>query len=304
MHLRTLLLASSICGALTPTVLAAKRPVEIKKGSTVVVKVPLQLWHPESASFSTGSPIYTIDADTLNTPDWQATGLPFFGEFVVTKIFEFKPFYKLKYIDVELRNDKAWVKLRFQAGADIPKGFGELTYNGTWSDFEKSDNFKTVVFGRVAARIFDGPLSAIPDATKLALLRIAGTGLATVASETFKGKLYVTFTFPISGTVYNSLKLNESARVATVVNSRLAMLKSLAVIAESAGVEGVKLQENVLYRDFLSDQQNKSDGLQVYAPLRAITQFSSADLTNQQFVDLCTVIVNDNRVQVVLSSAA
>ncbi len=302
--MRTLLLTGAICGALAHGALAAKQPAEMKKGSIVVVKVPLQLWHPESASFSTGSPIYTIDADTLNTPDWQATGLPFFGEFVVTKIFEFKPLYKLKYTDVELRNDKAWVKLRFQAGADIPKGFGELTYNGTWSDFEKSDNFKTVVFGRVAARIFDGPLSAIPDATKLALLRIAGTGLATVASETFKGKLYVTFTFPISGTVYNSLKLNESARVATVVNSRLAMLKSLAVIAESAGVEGVKLQESVLYRDFLSDQRNKSDGLQVYAPLRAITQFSSADLTNQQFVDLCTVIVNDNRVQVVLSSAA
>lgn len=302
--MRTLLLIGAICGALAHGALAAKQPVEIKKGSTVVVKVPLQLWHPESASFSMGTPIYTIDADAVNTPDWQATGLPFFGHFVVSKIFEFKPLYKLKYTDVELRNDKAWVKIRFQAGADISKGFEAMTYSGTWTDFEKSDNFKNVVFGRVAARIFDGQLSAIPDATKLALLRIAGTGLATVASETYKGKLYVTFAFPISGTVYNSLKLNESSRVATVINNRLAMLKSLAVIAESAGVDGVKLQESVLYRDFVSDQQNKSDSLQVYAPLRAITQFSSADLTNQQFVDLCTVIVNDNRVQVVLSSAA
>jgi len=48
----------------------------------------------------------------------------------------------------------------------------------------------------------------------------------------------------------------------------------------------------------------KGDRLQVYAPVAAIKQFSSADITNQQFIDLCIAIVNGNRIQVSLSNGA
>jgi hypothetical protein len=82
------------------------------------------------------------------------------------------------------------------------------------------------------------------------------------------------------------------------------MLKSLAILAGDAGVEGVKISEKILYRNFVSETAAKSDTLQVYAPLGAIKQFSSADITSQQFVDQCIVIVNDNRVQVSLSSGS
>jgi hypothetical protein len=147
-------------------------------------------------------------------------------------------------------------------------------------------------------------MAKVSDSTKLALLRIAGTGLATVSSETYKDKVYVGFAFPLSGTVYNSIKLNEGARAATIINSRRAMLKSLAIFAGDAGVDDVKIGEKILYRDFVSETAVKTDNLQLYAPLQAIKQFSSADITNQQFVDQCIVIVNDNRVQVSLSSGS
>jgi hypothetical protein len=205
---------------------------------------------------------------------------------------------------VELRNTSAWVKLRFQPGSDIAGGFQALTFPGTWSKFEASDYFKNVVFGNVAARIFTGPLARIPDPTKLSLLRIAGTGLATVTSETYKDKVYVGFAFPLSGTVYNSIKLNEGARAATVINSRFAMLKSLAILAGDAGVDGVKISEKILYRNFVSETAAKTDNMQFYAPLQTIKQFSSADITSQQFVDQCVVILNDNRIQVSLSSGS
>ncbi|MGO9087912.1 MAG: hypothetical protein ACLP6G_04360 [Terriglobales bacterium] len=304
MKLRQFLLICSLLIGLSGHALAAKWPLEVSKGATVVVKAPLQFWKAEGPSFSTGAPIFWVDAAILDKQDWESAGLPYFGEFVVTKVFEFKPFYKLKYTDVELRNSSTWVKLRFQPGSDIARGFQALTFTGTWSKFEASDYFKNVVFGTVAARIFTGPFAKIPDPTKLALLRIAGTGLATVTSETYKDKVYVGFTFPLSGTVYNSIKLNEGARAATVINSRLAMLKSLAILVGDAGVDGVKISENILYRNFVSETVAKTDNLQYYAPLPAISQFSSADITSQQFVDQCVVILNDNRIQVSLSSGS
>ena len=304
MKLRQFLLACSLCAMLCERAVAANWPLEVPKGATVVLKVPLQFWKAEDPSFSTGAPIFSIDATIRDKQDWESAGLPYFGEFVVTKIFEFRPFYKLKYTDIELRNSSTWGKLRFQPDSDIPRGFRALTFTGKWSEFEKSDYFKNVVFGTVAARIFTGSLARIPDQTKLALLRIAGTGFATVIPETYKDKTYIGFTFPVSGTVYNSIKLNESARVATAINSRLALIKSLAILADGAGVDGVKIKEDILYRNFVSETVAKTDTLQYYAPLTAIRQFSSADITSQQFVDQCVVILNDNRIQVLLSSGS
>lgn len=304
--LQRLMIICSILVVWSESVLLGKQwPLAVPKGATVVVKAPIQLWRPEDPSFSTGTPIFSADASSiLAKQDWQTAGLPYFGDFVVTKVLEFRPLYKLKYTDVELRNSNTWVKLRFQPGSDISRGFQNLTFTGTWSQFEASDYFKNIVFGTAASTIFTGQLSRIPDSAKLLLLRIAGTGLATVSSETYKGKVYVGFSFPLSGTVYNSLKLNEGARAATVINSRLGLLKSLAILAADAGLDGVKISETVLYRNFVSEAASKSDSLQVYAPLVAIKQFSSADITSQQFVDQCVVIMNDNRIQVWLSSGS
>ena len=266
------------------------------------MKVPLHFWKSEDASFSTGTPIYTVDTDAvIGSSQWATTGLPYFGEFVVTKVLEFRPLYKLRYTDVELRNDTVWVKLRFQPGADLRAGFNALTVKGKWDAFEASDYYKTVVFG-VGKTIFTGQLSNIPDSSKLALLRIAGKGLATLSSETYKDKAYIGFSLPLSGTVYNTIKLNESARVATVVNSRLSLLKSLAVIAGDAGLEGVKITDKIFYRNFVSETVAKVDTLELYAPLKLIKQFADADITNQQFIDQCIAILNSNRVQVSLAN--
>lgn len=287
--------------------LAAKEwPLDVPKGATVVVKVPIGLWESkEGPSLSTGAPIFTIEtSDTLARRDWQTAGLPYFGEFTVTKIFEFKPFYKVKYTDVELRNNTTWVKLRFPAGSDIGSGFKDLTFAGGWNQFEVSDYFKKVVFGEVGSRIFTGPLASVPDVAKLSLLRIAGIGLATLSSESFKGKVFIVFSFPLPATVYNSLKVNEEARAATVMNSRLALIKSFAELASGTAIQGVKIEQSILFRDFSSDAApTKQDRIEVYAPIEAVNQFSSADITSQQLMDDCVIILNDNRIHLSLANA-
>jgi hypothetical protein len=274
-----------ICSVLIPwgeRAMAAKWPLDVPNGATVVVKAPLQFWHLEAPSSSTGTPIFSVDAGILAKQDWQTAGLPYFGEFIVTTVIEYKFLGKrVRYTGVKLRNDSTWVELRFQTDSDIARSFQSLTFAGTWNKFETSDYFKSVVFGTVASTIFIGQLSKISDSTKLKLLRIAGTGFATVSSESYKDKVYVAFAFPLSGTVYNSRKLNERARAATVINSRLALFKSLAILAGEAGVDGVKISERVFYRNFASGRAAKSDSLQVYALLAEIKRFSSADITKQ-----------------------
>jgi hypothetical protein len=79
-----------ICSAMilwSGQALAAKWPLQVSKGDTVVVKVPLQYWHPEESSFSQPTtPIFSVDTAALAKLQWQTAGLPYFGEFVVTKV--------------------------------------------------------------------------------------------------------------------------------------------------------------------------------------------------------------------------
>jgi len=130
--------------------------------------------------------------------------------------------------------------------ANLRAGFNALTFTGNWNNFEANDYSKTVVFGRVGSTIFTSHLSSIPDSSKLALLRIPGEGLATLSSQSYKGTVYIGFSLPLSGPVYNSVRLNETARVATVINSRLALLRSFAILAGNAGLGGVKVSQQIL----------------------------------------------------------
>jgi hypothetical protein len=287
-----------------PVAFGREWTLDVPKGATVVAKVPIKCWKDvEGPSFSTGIPIYTVDASAVLTrQDWQTTGLPYFGEFVIAKVV---PYYgKPKGTAVELRSNEIWLKLVFQRGADLNDDFKSITFTGTWKEFEGSDYFRNVIFGTLASTIFTGPLSRVSDSAKLVLLRIAGKGLAMLSSESYKDKVYIGLSFPPSGTVYNTIQLNEAARTATVINSRLTLLKSLGVLGADSGFDGIKTMEAVFYRNFASETRANSDSLQVYAPLAAIKRFSSDDITSQQFVDQCVVIVNSNRIQVLLSNAS
>jgi hypothetical protein len=101
-----------------------------------------------------------------------------------------------------------------------------------------------------------------------------------------------------------AVKLNESARVATVVNSEFQLIKSLAIITEDAGLEGVKITQQIDYRNFVTEVALKADTLEMYAPLKLIKQFADDNITSQQFLDHCIVILNSSRVQVVLSNGS
>jgi hypothetical protein len=63
----------------------------------------------------------------------------------------------------------------------------------------------------------------------------------------------------------------------------------------------VKIDTEITHRDFLTPfnaEITESDKVSIYAPSELIVKFGNADITNQQFIDGCIVIVDGNRVQV------
>ena len=110
-------------------------------------------------------------------------------------------------------------------------------------------------------------------------------------------------------TVYNTIQMDESARVARTVNDRVlkvlkASLAPLADLGESA-VSGVRVDTKILSRNFVDRGAEPSiDAVQIYAPRELVRKFADADITSQQLIDGCVVLVNDNRVQVLLGAGA
>jgi hypothetical protein len=164
----------------------------------------------------------------------------------------------------------------------------------------------------LARAVFTGDLASVPPSNQLTLLRLAnltGKGL-TVKSERFKEQTYFSVDVGTDGQVYNTVKLNQPARVAHVVNTRLlALLKAVAApLKGSSSIYGVQILAQIDYADFLDSPTATTyrfpeghDDMIVYAPATLIQKFTDADITNQEFIDGCTVIVGGNRVKVDLS---
>ncbi len=109
--------------------------------------------------------------------------------------------------------------------------------------------------------------------------------------------------------VYNDAKLSAGQRLATALNDRLlTLLKSFARHVERVPeVEGLKLELTIYHRNFVTDVRTpgptEEDRLELYAPADLIRKFAAQDITSQELVDGCIVIVNGNRVKVDLSQS-
>jgi hypothetical protein len=287
---------------------ATSWPLAIPKGSSVVVKIPTRFWQvgKYDAVSGSGQRIYFIDMEMLfSSPDWESSGFPYCGEFTLTKISEFRPFYKLRYTDIELRNNGIYLKLRFNADVkDLNGEFQKVVATGNWRQFEASEEFRDNVLTPQGNRIFTGPLAQLPATLKLSLFNTVCDGQNTLGTETYKDKSYVAVALSSDGNVYNSLKLNEAARVAQVVNGRLlSEIKLYGKIAGLVGIEGVKFAVGIAYKDFVNESVPHIDNLEIYVPLNLSTKFADADITSQQMIDGSIVVLNGNRIQVSLAGS-
>jgi hypothetical protein len=284
---------------------ADRWPLGISKGSIVVATIPRAFWQVDKYDnvSSSGQNIYFVNVDdVLGQPGWRASGFPYCGDFTLTKITEFKPLYKLRYTIVELRNAAVYLKLRFPPGADLKNDFQKVVAPGDWQSFQRSKDFHDNVLAPQGQGIFTGQLAGLPEPIKLSLFGMVCSGQGTLGTVAFKGNTYLSVTLGDDGTVYNTIQLNQSARIAKVINDRLLDdIKAFQGVASLVGIEGVQFTARIYFRNFVSETVATFDKLELYVPLGLASKFADLDITSQQLMDGSVIILNGNRVQVSLA---
>lgn len=285
-----------------------KWPISLPKGTTVTLKIPnagislekVSIW---SGRYSFTVPVehngyeYTVDGNS----DWKGLGWPSQLVLYVNKVERKKEYTQVELDDVNGNH----IKLRFGASvSNINAALLTLVYPGSLSEFQSSEYYQKEVADRFLPGVFAGPLGAIPREMQLQMIKAANYDLKAIGSETYKGRYFMIFR-GVGSDVYNTIQLNQPARVARAIEKDVLSSMRLAYkgLAEVVGVDGFKVELKVGHKNFVSEQYLNPyyDDLHIYATKDVIKRFAEDDITSQQFVNECIVLVNGNRVDVSLT---
>jgi len=288
------------------------------KGDLVTLKVPLNylekdgiraFGQPPGLPIFAGAVFPTGEKLNINGhSDWDTCCFPYLGQFQIDKVSKKKE-KNTEYTEVEMSDPTLVIKLRFMPPTiDIAQTFKRVAASGN-SDSPEMQSYLERLYDAMGKQFFKGSLVNLEDNKKRTLLRfVHRTAKSTrISDETYKGNQYMVVDLGSDGTVYNDLKLNQPGRIATILNERL--LNTLKAFAEPvkdvSELQGLKLEMEIPHKSFLETYATpRIDKLELYAPVDLIRKFANADITNQQFIDGCTVIVNTNRLQVSLAQSS
>ncbi|HEU0185877.1 MAG TPA: hypothetical protein VFS27_11220 [Blastocatellia bacterium] len=284
--------------------------IALKKGQELIVKIPGKLLKYEGTSISTGVPILTAsvsatgDAMTVEgASDWQTRGWPL----MITLYYE-KSGRKQEYTEVEFRSKQAYLKLRFSPDTrDVNAVLRQLLYLGSVEMFEASEEFKALE-EKLLPVTFRGALGQIPRDKQLELIKDLDYNDQGLGVEEFKGKQYIAFSTTDLTIEFNSRKIKQPARIATVLKGRFlpALDKIAPFITDANGIYGIKIRAQVFYKDFHSEQNRKPhvEVLEVFAPYDLVEKFYNQEITDQKLVEGIFILVNGARFEVDLAQAA
>ncbi len=302
----TLLLMALVAPAFAA---AQAKPV---KDEVVYLKVPLSMLGSKTSFWGTATLTATIapagDGAAVNQEtNWRLLGFPPLTAMKVSKV-------RAKAVSGAMPSGPADLELKLPTGEvglklSFPQGEAAKLFPLVFATEGERDGYRTETYKALAMKFFgETPLAGLADDKKHALVFFAhmtanGT---TMGSVSYKDNLYLLVDLGSDSSVYNDLRMNQSQRVAHVLNERLlAVLKSFAkVVADVKGIYGLKLQMEIPHKSFLATAASpERDALELYAPADLVKKFSDADITNQQFIDGCVVIVNTNRISVPLAAS-
>ena len=244
----------------------------------------------------------TKDGVTVNDDaNWRVAGFPPMSEHKIDKI-SVDPQTGATVIRLTLADEYATYRMFFDKGK-----VNELLPMVVATKDEISA-YREEVYVMLGKAFFDGtPLATLSDGQKRALCMYANvTANGTkIGCLTYKENLYLTVDIGRDSNVYNDLKLNQVQRVAKVLNERLlAVLKAFTIpVKDEMNIYGLKLEMLIPHKNFLDENTAAfTDKLEIYAPIDLILKFAEADITSQEFIDGCVVIVESNRISVPLAS--
>jgi hypothetical protein len=154
-----------------------------------------------------------------------------------------------------------------------------------------------------AVKWLSGPLSNIPEETKLRLVRLAHEtpgGVRALTNETFRGKLYLEVLLNSSQEEEHPAGVPPAAvdrmkAVGELAHSRLipALFKYAETLGEVRGIHGIKL---------LLIELPANSFIQLYAPLNLINGARAGKVTLQALLDGSVMYVNTEIMRVRLPS--
>jgi hypothetical protein len=193
------------------------------------------------------------------------------------------------------------VKVELHFNETAKESINELIFVGSLEDFKKNEFYKQKLVVEVLPKIFPEKLSKIGVDKQLEILGAFNFNSRRFTGEEFKGKLYLTVSVE-QDAVYNTIQLNQAERTARTIENILSNnIKRASKALDGSGIDGIQIETKVYFKDFLKDRYASSEKLQVYFPLDAVKLWTEADIINQQLIDKSIVLVNNSRVQVVLT---
>jgi len=278
-------------------------------GQVVYLKIPLSFFESKT---TWGGMIFTARVEPSNggvaingDANWRLAGFPPMLQYKVKKFKTQAMLANMPHgpADIELEGTIINIKLSF------PKGKSVELFPLIFATEAEIEAYRADTYKLLAAKFFDGtPFAKLSDDRKHALCAFANVTAAgtRMGSVTYKENLYLLVDLGKDSSIYNDLRFNQAQRIARVLNDRLlAVLKAFAMpVKDTKDIYGVKLEMEIPHKDFLKEYATPNlDKLEIYAPAELVQKFADADITSQQFIDGCVVIVNSNRISVPLASS-
>lgn len=207
---------------------------------------------------------------------------------------------------VDLRSDRAVVRLEFAAGLDATRALRKVVVEGPASGAAAVAALDHLQ-GLFAERWFDEEARPLPRVTRLALVRLAYTRRTHVAfsAVTYRGRRYLSMDLGSAAPILTALQPNAPARAARLFNDDLlgAAKEVWRVSGGVPGVDGVRLVLRLPHRRSADTGATLvGDTIEWYAPRDLVGQFAADDITGQQLLDGSVVLVNGHRTQILLGA--
>ncbi len=171
-------------------------PLDIPKGTKVVLRIPSRIVGFEKVGFWRGSLTYgTVVEQSLTNgivvggvAHWRTEGWPLMRQLTLEKISR-----NNRLTQIELRDPLFNVKLRFDTTVkDLNAAFREVAFIGSLSEFEASEYYHQEIRGKVLPPIFNGKLASLSTKVKLRLLSEVRYIDSAIRTEKYKGDTYLT----------------------------------------------------------------------------------------------------------------
>lgn len=232
--------------------------------------------------------------------NWRDEGWPFRIEYAIKGIDRSK-----KGTKVTLKKGDFEIQVYFDAQiVDLNKAMNDVFFNGNFAGLQHTNYYQDEVVDRFIPRIFKGVLVNIPQNDKLEMLGRVDYDTKAYGIFDYKEKQYLLAVVKNS-TEYNTIRVSESQRVATVIKTKLIdFIRFLhPKIKTIKSIDGMKLAVAVLYRDFLREATNHQDSLEIYLSTDDTNKFLEAEITIQDLINRSVVLLNGNRIQANLDNA-